>query len=79
MVKMKIFVLPTKKSFVISFWTFFKYLGNHSELEKPKLSKLLLLQWYLSNAACTHAGLTTTYRTKSPYKSIFVLSRSRNT
>jgi len=31
-------VLPTKKHLVcvVSFWTFFKYLGNHSELEKPK-------------------------------------------
>jgi len=25
-------VLPTKKSLVISFWTFFKFLGNQDEL-----------------------------------------------
>jgi len=32
----------------------------------------------LTNAAFTHAGLTTRYRTKSLYKSIYVLSRSRD-
>jgi len=29
-------------------------------------------------AAFTHAGLTTRFRTKSVYKSIFLLSRSRD-
>jgi len=32
----------------------------------------------VTNAAFTHVGLTTRYRTKSLYKSIFVLSRSRD-
>jgi len=37
---MLIFVLPTEKCLVVPFWTFFfKYLGNHSKLEKPKLLK----------------------------------------
>jgi len=25
-------VLPTKKRLIVSFWRFFKYLSNHSEL-----------------------------------------------
>jgi len=33
------FVLPTEKRLVVSFWTFFKYLGNHSELEKNETTK----------------------------------------
>jgi len=32
----------------------------------------------VSNATFTHAGLTTSYRTKSLYKSIFVLSGPRD-
>jgi len=28
MVEMLIFVLPTEKSLVVSFWTFFKFLGT---------------------------------------------------
>jgi len=34
--------------------------------------------WSKPNAAFTHACLTTRYRTKSFYKSIFGLSRSRD-
>jgi len=33
------FVLSFENRLVASFWTFFKYLDNHSELEKPKLLK----------------------------------------
>jgi len=40
--KMLSFVLPTEKRLVVSFWTFFKYLDNHNELEKLKLSKILV-------------------------------------
>jgi len=35
--KMLTFMLPTEKPLVVSFWTFFKYLRNHNELEKTKL------------------------------------------
>jgi len=27
------FVLPAEKRLIVSFWTLFKYLSNHSELE----------------------------------------------
>jgi len=37
--KMLNFVLPTENRLVVSFWTFFKYLGNHSELEKSETTK----------------------------------------
>jgi len=30
---MLIFVLPTKKGLVVSFWTFFKYLGHFSNIK----------------------------------------------
>jgi len=33
---MFIFVLPNEKVLVVSFWTFFSYLNNHSKLEKKK-------------------------------------------
>jgi len=44
------FVLATKKSLVVSFWIFFKYLGNQGELEKKKTRnyQFLLIQGYLS-------------------------------
>jgi len=41
-------VLPTEKSLVVSFGTFFKFLSNHGELErtettkKPKLPKIII-------------------------------------
>jgi len=39
-VKMLIFiVLPTENLLVVSFWTFFKYLGNQGELERTENSK----------------------------------------
>jgi len=38
---------------------------------------LLLVFRLMINAAFTHTSLTTSYRTKSLYKSIFVLSRPR--
>jgi len=47
---MLIFVLPTIKCLVVSFWTFLKYLGNHSELEKvgePKPPKVFVDAGYL--------------------------------
>jgi len=31
------FVLPTEKRLVVSFWTFFKFLGNQGKLERKKL------------------------------------------
>jgi len=35
------FVLPlTEKRLVVSFWTFFKYLGNHSELKRIETTKI---------------------------------------
>jgi len=34
---------------LISFWTFFKFLGNQGELERTETTKnFLLMQWYLS-------------------------------
>jgi len=33
------YVLPTEKRLIVSFWTFFKYLSNHSELERTKINK----------------------------------------
>jgi len=37
---MLIFVLPTKKRLIVfSFWTFFKYLGNYSELERTETTE----------------------------------------
>jgi len=45
-------------------------------LKIEKLKKLFLYQYIY--AAFKHTGLTTRYRTKSLYKSIFVLSRSRD-
>jgi len=46
-----------------------------AQIEKllPKFRLNLLI---LPNAAFTHAGLTTRYRTKSLYKNIFMLQRS---
>jgi len=38
-------VLPTEKSLVTSFWTFFKFLGNQGELA-PKI--FVDAGWYLS-------------------------------
>jgi len=32
-------VLSTEKSLVVSFWTFFKFLGNHGELERTETTK----------------------------------------
>jgi len=32
-------VLPTEKSLVISFWTFFKFLGNQGEWERTETTK----------------------------------------
>jgi len=37
--KMLASVLPTEKRLAFSFWTFFKHLGNHSELEKNEITK----------------------------------------
>jgi len=31
--------LPTEKSLVVSFWIFFKFLGNQGELERKKTTK----------------------------------------
>jgi len=39
---MLIFVLLTEKRFVVLFWNFFKYLGNHNEIEKPKSPKIFV-------------------------------------
>jgi len=36
---MLIFVLLTEKSLVVSFWTFFKFLGNQGELERTETTK----------------------------------------
>jgi len=33
------YVLSTEKRLVVSFWIFFKYLGNHRELEKIETTK----------------------------------------
>jgi len=41
-------VLPTEKSLVVSFWTFFKFLGNQGELERTEATTFLLMQGYLS-------------------------------
>jgi len=38
--KMLTFVLPTEKCLVVSFWTFFKYLGNQGELERIETTKI---------------------------------------
>jgi len=32
-------VLPTEKSLVVSFWTFFKFLSNQGELERTETNK----------------------------------------
>jgi len=32
-------VLPTEKRLVVSFWTFFKYLGEQGELRKTEITK----------------------------------------
>jgi len=32
-------VLPTEKSLVVSFWTFYIFLGNQRELEKTEATK----------------------------------------
>jgi len=49
LVKMLIFVLPTKSAKEFHFGHFFKYFGNHNELEKAEnTTKLLLMQEYLS-------------------------------
>jgi len=37
--KMLTFVLLSEKSLVVSIWTFFKYLNNHSELERTETPK----------------------------------------
>jgi len=37
--KMLTFVLPTKKSFVVSFWKFFKFFGNQGELQRTETTK----------------------------------------
>jgi len=44
--KMLAFVLPTEKRLVltVSFWTFFQYLGNQSELEKTLVNRNLVLK-----------------------------------
>jgi len=31
--------LPTEKRLVVSFWTFFKFLGNQGELERNETTK----------------------------------------
>jgi len=35
-------VLPTEKSLVVSFWTFFKFLGNQGELERTETIKIFV-------------------------------------
>jgi len=40
---MLIFVMSTENHPVVSVWTFFKYLCNHSELEKTETTKNFLL------------------------------------
>jgi len=32
-------VLPTEKSLIVSFWTFFKFLGNQGKLERTETTK----------------------------------------
>jgi len=45
-------LLPTEKRLVVSFWTFFKYLGNQGELERIRKNRnhqnFLLMQECLS-------------------------------
>jgi len=38
-------MLPIKKRLAVSFWTFFKYLCNHSELEKAEIIKHFVDAW----------------------------------
>jgi len=33
------FVLATEKRLVVSFWTFFKYLGKQGEVERTEINK----------------------------------------
>jgi len=33
--------LPTEKRLVVSFWTFFKFLGNQGELERTETTKYI--------------------------------------
>jgi len=42
--KMLTFMLPTEKCLVVSFQNFFKFLGNHSELERTETTKNFC--WY---------------------------------
>jgi len=35
-------VLPTEKSLVVSFWTFFKFLSNQGEVEKTETTKIFV-------------------------------------
>jgi len=39
--------MPTEKCLIVSFWTFFEYLGDQGESEKPKPPKILLIQGYV--------------------------------
>jgi len=34
--------MPTEKRLVVSFWTFFKYLGNQGELERTETTKIFV-------------------------------------
>jgi len=36
------FELPTEKSFVVSIWTFLKYLCNKGELERTETTKIFV-------------------------------------
>jgi len=54
------------------------YFRINPTLPDDEVIELLLSNKVECNAAFSHAGLTTSYRTKSLYKNIFALSRSRN-
>jgi len=41
--KILTFVLSTEKRLIVLFWTFFKYLRNHSELKRTKTTKKMLM------------------------------------
>jgi len=37
--KLLSFMLPTEKRLVVSFWTFFQFLGNQGELERTETTE----------------------------------------
>jgi len=39
---MLIFLLPIKKRLIVSFWTFFNFLGNQGELERTETTKIFV-------------------------------------